>query len=405
MDVVIGRPVVAWAKHRVSTDELVEDLEQRLDHPKLPVWVRMVRSAGVVWRPWSAPLEETAERAGVGVRSRAAYAAARDRAVTAAQDALVQAELRPEEVDVLVTTHTTSWTIPGLDVDLVGRLGLRPDVERIGLATAACVGGAHALVHAVRSLRGQPGKRALVVAAEDLSTLYHPESEPPSVRSALGALAVALRGRLLTRSSQRSTVQAALRGLAGAVVSLLSPAPEPPTMQSVLYAGLFGDAAGAVVVSAVEEASAGDLVAEDVWELVLPDSADAYWGVVHESGVRFASSRAATTAPGRVVPYLTGWLGGRPVEWAAVHPGGPGIISGTLAGLGLDPETAGRHARDSLEGGNLGGVGVLDVLARTLDDSGKNGESEASPGVAVAYGPGFTAAALYVTRCGARSRI
>ncbi|MFF0337955.1 PhlD [Streptomyces fimicarius] len=342
--VVIGRPVVVRADHRVSTDDLVADLERRHDHPKMRVWVRMLRSAGVEWRPWSASLEETAGRAGVGVRSRAAYEAARDRAVRAARYALIRADLSPWEVDVLVTTHTTSWTIPGLDVALVGELGLRPDVERIGLATAACVGGAHALVHAVRALRGRPGKRALVVAAEDLSTLYHPDSGPPS-------------------------------------------------MQSVLYGGLFGDAAGAVVLSAVETAGAGDLVAEDVWELVLPDSGDAYWGVVHEAGVSFDSSRAATTAPGRVLPHLTGWLDGRPVTWAAVHPGGPGIIAGTLTGLGLDPEAAGEPARASLAGGNLGGVGVLDVLARTLD-----GGAAVGPGTLVAYGPGFTAAGLYLSR-------
>ncbi|MFL0028519.1 PhlD [Streptomyces sp. NBUL23] len=349
MDVVIGRPVVVPAEYRVSTDALVEDLKRRHDHPKLGVWLRMLRSTGVVDRPWSAPLEETAGRAGVGVRSRAAYAAASARAVSAAQNALLRAELGPRDVDVLITTHTTSWTIPGLDVDLVGRLGLRPDVERIGLATAACVGGAHGLVHAARALRGRPGRRALVVAAEDLSTLYHPASKPP-------------------------------------------------TMQDVLYAGLFGDAAGAVVVSSVESAGAGDLVVDDVWELVLPDSSGAYWGVVHEAGVTFDSGREATTASERAVPYLTGWLDGRPVDWAAVHPGGPGIISGTLAGLGLDAEAAGRHARDSLAGGNLGGVAVLDVLARTMAEGAVEG-----PGVAVAYGPGFTAAALYlrVVRSGA----
>ncbi|MDW4916332.1 PhlD [Streptomyces californicus] len=393
-DVVIGRPVVVLAEHRVSTDDLVADLDRRLDHPKLRVWLRMLRSTGVKWRPWSAPLEVTADRAGVGVRSRAAYAAARDHAVTAAQEALAQADLNPNEVDVLITTHTTSWTIPGLDVDLVGRLDLRPDVERIGLATAACVGGAHALVHAVRALRGQPGKRALVVAAEDLSTLYHPESQPPTVRSALRTLVGSIKGRRAPGPESRSA-RSAFRALVAAVKGLFTANPEPPTMQSVLYGGLFGDAAGAVVVSAVEKAGPGDLVAEDVWELVLPGSADAYWGVVHEPGVRFDSSEAATTAPGRVLPYLTGWLRGRPVTWAAVHPGGPGIISGTLTGLGLEPETAGRHARGSLEGGNLGGVGVLDVLARTLDDDTDGG------GVAVAFGPGFTAAALYLS---ARSR-
>ncbi|MFJ2102879.1 hypothetical protein ACIOHR_37645 [Streptomyces anulatus] len=50
-------------------------------------------------------------------------------------------------------------------------LGLRPDVARVGLATAACSGGGHGLVHAARFLRGRPGGRALVVAAEQLSTL------------------------------------------------------------------------------------------------------------------------------------------------------------------------------------------------------------------------------------------
>ncbi|MGW5931342.1 hypothetical protein ACWF2L_34665 [Streptomyces anulatus] len=91
------------------------------------------------------------------------------------------------------------------------------------------------------------------------------------------------------------------------------------------------------------------------------------------------------------MPYLTEWLDGRPVEWAAVHPGGPGIISGTLTGLDLGAATAGRHARDSLTGGNPGGVAVLDVPARTMADGAVEG-----PGVAVAYGPGFTAAGMYL---------
>ncbi|WP_405196272.1 PhlD [Streptomyces anulatus] len=344
MDVVIGRPVVVRAPCRVSTDELEQDIKARFVHPKLRVFLRLIRSTGVVARPWSASPAVTFGRRGIGVRSRAAYAAARDRAVTAAGQALAHSGLESGDIDVLVTTHTTSWTIPGLDVDLVGRLGLRPDVERIGLATAACVGGAHSLVHAVRSLRGRGGGRALVVASEDLSTLY--------------------RNR-----------------------------PGKPRMQDILYSGLFGDAAAAVVLSTVDQASAGDLVAQDVWELVLPGSADAYWSEIHEEGVSFDSTEEATRAPGRVLPYLTGWLDGRAVDWAAVHPGGPRIISGTLAGLGLNEETTGQHARDSLAGGNLGGVAILDVLERTLGDRSVTG-----PGLAVAFGPGFTAAALYVRR-------
>ncbi|MFD8962394.1 hypothetical protein ACFV0W_36975, partial [Streptomyces anulatus] len=58
---------------------------------------------------------------------------------------------------------------------------------------------------------------------------------------------------------------------------------------------------------------------------------------------------------------------------------------------GRDAATAGRHARDSLTGGNPGGVALLGVLARTMTDGAVEG-----PGVAVAYGPGFTAAGPYL---------
>ncbi|WP_411120292.1 hypothetical protein [Streptomyces sp. 058-1L] len=183
MDVVIGRPVVVWAPCGVSTDGLEQDIRARFVHPKLKVWLRHMRGTGVVERSWSAPLAVIIGRKGIWVRSRAAYEAARDRAVTAAGQALVHFGLGPGDIDVLV--------------------------------------------HAVRSLRGRGGGRGLVVAAEDLSTLYR--NRPGELR-----------------------------------------------MQDGLYSGLFGDAAGAAVLSAVEQASAGDLVVEDVWELVLPSSADVF---------------------------------------------------------------------------------------------------------------------------------
>ncbi|MFF0191669.1 hypothetical protein ACFYT5_01820 [Streptomyces anulatus] len=55
----------------------------------------------------------------------------------------------------------------------------------------------------------------------------------------------------------------------------------------------------------------------------------------------------------------------------------------TLTGLGLDAATAGRHARDSLTGGNPGGVALLGMLARTMTDG-------------AVEGPGFTAAGPYL---------
>ncbi|MFF2374856.1 PhlD [Streptomyces xiamenensis] len=342
MSVTISAPIVRLAPHWVETVEIEADLHARHPgHPRLGVWLRMLRRSGVVRRPWIAPLPEVTAVRGAGERTRAAYAGARDLAVTAAQDALAAAGLEPAAVDCVVTTHTTSWTVPGLDVDLVGRLGLRPDVSRIGLATVACAGGAHALLQAVRFVRARPGSRVLVVAAEALSTLYRPQEL---------------------------------------------------SLQNVLYGGLFGDSAAAAIVASSEVEAGGRAVeVVDDWELVLPDSADAYWGVLDGEGVLFDSGASAKSAVGRVQPYLTGWLANRPVRWAVVHPGGPGIITTTLTALGLDPETAGEHSLSSLSCGNLGGAAVLDVLARTTAAGTPPGD-----GLLIAYGPGFTATALRV---------
>ncbi|NJQ07890.1 PhlD [Streptomyces lonarensis] len=339
----ITMPAVRYAPHWVSTDELAATYRlHHPDHPRLATWMRMVRSTGVEKRPWLRPPASTGAADGVGPRSRTAYGAARDLAVTAGRDALAAAGLRPCDIDAVVTSHTSSYTVPGLEVDLVRRLGLRPDVSRVGLATAACAGGAHALTQAARIARDLPDAAVLVVVSEALSTLFHPSGEL--------------------------------------------------SLQQVLYSGLFGDAAGAVVVTGDAAPLAGRRVqVGEAWEYLLPDSEDAYWGVIDQPGIRFDSGARSRTAPGQVGPALGEWLARGPApQWAVVHPGGPGIISTTLEAIGMGPED-GRHARDSLaEAGNLGGVAVLDVLSRTLAAP----VPPTGPGLLVAHGPGFTTTAL-----------
>ncbi|MEU1372016.1 PhlD, partial [Streptomyces sp. NPDC005803] len=268
-----------------------------------------------------------------------------DLAETAARQAHDVADLDPGDVDAIVTSHTTSWSVPGLDVHLVERLGLRPTVSRVSLATLACAGGAQALVRALHLTQVKPGARVLVVVAETLSTIYHQSETTP---------------------------------------------------QSMIYRALFGDSAGACIVTGVTDETPADLgpgfVAQDPFELVLPNSRDRYWGTIDADGLHFESTRAAARAAADALPYLTDWTNGRAVEWAVVHPGGPRIIDDVVTGFGLDPAKHGRHSHASLaDNGNLGGVAVLDVLRRTYDDPPVSGD----PGVLAAFGPGFTVAAVY----------
>lgn len=348
----IRRPVVRLAAHRITTEQLLDHLraayrhpdDPTRPHPRMGLWERLVANTGVEQRYWSRPLQEATAATGVAHRAETAFNDALTLAEEVAREALDAAGLQPGDIDAIVTSHTTSWAVPNLDVHLVHRLGLRPTVARIPLATLACAGGAHALVRATHHVTARPGDRVLVVAAETLSTIYHHDETSP---------------------------------------------------QSMIYRSLFGDSAAACIVTGT-----GNLPAEpgflalDTFELVMPNSLDRYWGTIDHEGLHFDSTKAAASAAADTLPYLTDWVLEQKAMplWAAVHPGGPRIINDVVYGLGLDPEKDGRHAYASLaDNGNLGGVAVLDVLARTHDDPPVSGD----PGVLAAFGPGFTAAGVY----------
>ncbi|MEW2302000.1 PhlD [Streptomyces sp. NPDC006655] len=349
----IGRPEIALAEHRVTTDALIEHVRATYRHPDDPsrphrsmaVWERLMRNSGVQQRYWSRTLPEVTQPVGVAQRAKNAFNDALDLAETAAQRALDVAGLDPGDIDAIVTSHTTSWSVPNLDVHLIERLGLRPTISRMPLATLACSGGAHALVRALQYTQARPGgARVLVVVAETLSTIYHQREQTP---------------------------------------------------QSMIYRTLFGDSAGATVVTGIHQGNAADLkgcIIDDGFELAMPNSRDRYWGTIDEQGLHFDSTRAAASAAADALPYVKEWLGTRTVEWAGVHPGGPRIIDDVIEGLGLDTGKHGRHSHTSLaENGNLGGAAVLDVLRRTYDEPPAPG----AEGALLAFGPGFTVAGAY----------
>ncbi|WKK23394.1 PhlD [Streptomyces olivoreticuli] len=340
----VSRPAIALPRHRVTTEDIVEDIrEHHADHPRLESVLRVVRATGVRTRHFTQPLDSptVSGTASVEERNRVAFADSAELATRAARAALADSGLEPSAVDCIVTSHSTSWAVPGLDIHLIGTLGLRADVRRIPMTSLGCVGGAQALVRATDHVRAHPGSRVLVVVAETISTIYN----------------------------HRNTA-----------------------FESMIYKALFGDGSGACVVT---DAPLGPgLCVEDTWEYLLPESGSRYRGRLDEAGLHFDSTRAAAEATGEVMPALGAWLKTvqePPAEpqWAVVHPGGPRVLDDTARGLGVDAKML-RHSWDSLaENGNLGGVAVLDVLARTYEDPPCDGER----GLLLSFGPGFLAAA------------
>lgn len=141
MPAYIARPTTVFPQHQITTTQIADDIRHHhADHPKLAAILRIVVNTGVQTRYFSRPLDTptVSGTAGVGDRAAAAFGDALDLATEAARRTLTAHRLNPVDVDAVITTHSTGWAVPNLDIHLVERLGLRPNVRRIALTTMAC---------------------------------------------------------------------------------------------------------------------------------------------------------------------------------------------------------------------------------------------------------------------------
>jgi predicted naringenin-chalcone synthase len=90
----------------------------------------------------------------------------------AAREALARTGWSAPDVDFLATTTCTGRLTPSLDAHLIGRLGCRPDVQRVHVGDTGCASAMVALQQASNYLRAFPGRRALVLAVEICSAAY-----------------------------------------------------------------------------------------------------------------------------------------------------------------------------------------------------------------------------------------
>ncbi|MFF8642917.1 PhlD [Streptomyces sp. NPDC015345] len=340
MPAYVSRPLTVFGDHKVTTGDIADDIRaHHSDHPRLGAILRVVRNCGVNTRHFSRPVDAPTVAGAAGIEDRAAVAFedALDMAERAASEALHASGLVGEDIDAIVTAHCTGWAVPNLDVRLMDRLGLRPTARHIALTTLACAGGVQALIRAADLVAARPGSKVLVVAAEVISSVYNHSDT---------------------------------------------------SIESMIYKALFGDSAAAAIVTS--DPLGPGIAVEDSLEYVLPDSLDRYRGRIAPDGFHFDSTKKALSAADDVLPTILDWLGPYRADFAVVHPGSPRIIGDTAEALGLRAHAV-RHSTATLaDEGNLGGVSVFRVLERT------HGEPPAdnARGVAVAYGPGFTTAAL-----------
>ncbi len=270
-------------------------------------------------------------------------AAAGDLAASAAGTALGEAGLPAAAVTHVITVSCTGFHAPGLDVELVHRVGLPPSVGRAHVGFMGC----HGLFNALRlasSISSADANAHVLVASVELCSLHYSYEWDA---------------------------------------------------EKLVANALFADGAGALVCTGPAAAPRGrtlEIVA--FASVLLPESRDAMTWRIGNHGFEMTLAPTVPDLIHRHVPsWLNGWLSTMGTSMGelsslAIHPGGPRILDAFAEAMNLDNRRLGVSRRVLADHGNMSSA----TLAFLLDQVRR--EDEDGLGLAVGFGPGLIAEAL-----------
>ncbi len=276
----------------------------------------------------------------------------------AATRALQQSSCSGKEITHLITVSCTGFFAPGIDIELVKRLGLSPSTQRTMIGFMGCYAAFNALRVAHSFCVSQPSARVLVVCAE-LCTLHFQVDD----------------------SLESAVVNALFSD--GAAATVLSSRTAEEARGAWSYAG------GHVVLD-------GDSMEHMTWD-------------VGDTGFTMGlSSRVPAVIAENLPEFMEDLL--RPhdlchegVDFWAIHPGGRAIVEKARDTLQLSPEDVEPSLRVLREHGNMSSPTILFVLKEILEhrrDRETPGARGAQAGVAMAFGPGLTLEGAVFRRVG-----
>ncbi|HEX8504738.1 MAG TPA: type III polyketide synthase [Hymenobacter sp.] len=269
-------------------------------------------------------------------------------ATEAVRDCLRQVpDVAAASITHLVTVSCTGMYAPGLDIELVQALGLRPDVRRTCVNFMGCYAAVNAVKLADAFCLADANARVLIVSVE-LCTLHFQKS---------------------------------------------------PEEDHLISNALFGDGAAACLVQATPLPNGASSLALQAFHCGLePDGHDDMAWHINDFGFEMTLSSYVPKLIQRGIRKLTdGLLDSLPVQLAdirhfAIHPGGRKILETIEAGLGLTREDN-RHAYRVLRDyGNMSSATVLFVLRDVLAHA--TPADHGAPVLSFAFGPGLTMEAM-----------
>ncbi|WP_333771112.1 type III polyketide synthase [Streptomyces sp. IBSBF 2435] len=338
----IGAVHAVLPPHQYEQYEITEALAGLGAAPPIAraVLERVHAASAVRTRRLALPLERYATLHGFGEANDCFIEVAQELGEQAVTDALADAGIRPDEVDLVISTSVTGIAAPSIEARIAGRLGLRPDVKRVPVFGLGCVAGAAGLARLHDYLEARPQGVAVLLSVE-----------------------------LCSLTLQRNDTSTA----------------------NVVAGALFGDGAAAVVAVGRDRAAAGPEVVATRSRLY-PDTERLLGWEIGDDGFRIVlGSDLPDLVRRHFGPEVRGFLadhGLKPEDvtgWVC-HPGGPKVLEAVRETLDLPARALEATWRSLAEVGNLSSASVLHILRDTLAG---DRPLPGSPGLMMAMGPGF----------------
>ncbi|MEV6547199.1 type III polyketide synthase [Streptomyces sp. NPDC051597] len=334
------RPSVAVPDHVITQEEtLALARETHADHPQRDLVLRLIQNTGVLTRHLVQPIEDTLRHPGFEERNLLYEAEAKARVPGVVRQALANAQVEPQEIDLIVYVSCTGFMMPSLTAWLINTMGFRTETRQLPIAQLGCAAGGAAINRAHDFCTAYPRANVLIVSCEFCSLCYQPTD--------IG-------------------------------------------VGSLLSNGLFGDAISAAVVRG--EGGTGVRIERNGSHLV-PNTEDWISYAVRDTGFHFLLDKRVPGTMEMLAPALKALVAQH--SWAIpdmdffiVHAGGPRILDDLCHFLELPPEMF-RFSRATLtERGNIASSVVFDALARLFDEGGA---ADGAGGLIAGFGPGITA--------------
>lgn len=254
--------------------------------------------------------------------------------------ALKKTNLKPTDLDYIITVSCTGIMIPSLDAYLINSLKMKQDIVRLPVTEMGCAAGISGILYAKNFLKANPNKRAAVIAVESPTATFQLNDY---------------------------------------------------SMVNIVSAAIFGDGCASVILSSYENEAGPEIKDESMYHFY--DAEHMMGFKLRNTGLQMVLDQSvpqtiADHFPKIIHPFLEkNGLTIENIDHLVFHPGGKKIVQTVEELFG----SLGKNINDTKEVlrlyGNMSSATVLYVLERVMERNPTKGDK----GVMLSFGLGFSA--------------